>query len=104
MKAHTASQLCEVILLGYQSEVTLAGNDILGFTCLDKIMPEVELNVLWYGAAIHDVPVHPLLESYQGIEAMDNLWDIVTTETGLMGKDIRDLHILCQDKDLDKQD
>jgi len=101
---HTAAQLREVILSGDQSEVTLAGNNIPGFTCPDDIMPEINLDVPWYGAVIHDVPAHPLLESYQGIEAMENLWDIVTTETGLMGKDIRDLRILCRDEDLDKQD
>lgn len=101
---HTASQLREVIQLGYQSEVNLAGTNIPGFTCPDDIMPEVELDVPWYGAVIHNVPAHPLLESYQGTEASEHLWDIVTMETGLMGKDIRDLRILCRDEDLDKRD
>ena len=101
---HTASQLCEVIQLGYQLEVNLAGNNILGFICSDDIMPEVVLNIPWYGAVIHNVPAHPLLESYQGTEASEHLWDIVTMETGLTGKDIRDLRILCRDEDLDKRD
>ena len=93
---HIASQLCEVIQSGgYQLEVTPAGNDIPGFTSPDNIMLEVELDIPWYEAVIHNILAHLLLESYQEIEAMEHLWDIVTMETGLMGKDIRDLHILC---------
>ena len=102
---HESSSYGITATWGYPIRLPItAGNDILDFTCPDNIMPEVELDVPWYGAVIHNILAHPLQESYQGIEAIENLWEIVTIETGLMGKDIRDLHILHWDEDLDKWD
>ena len=98
MKApHTASRVLHAIQLGYHSEVTQASLDIPDFHCLTDILPEVELDVPWYGVVVHDVPAQPLLDT-------EILWDAVMEQTGLSGKDIRDLCVLCQDKDREKKE
>ena len=58
----------------------------------------------WYGVVIHDIPAQLLLESYQGTELMEHLWDTATEQIGIPAKDIRDLCILCRDEDLEKKD
>ena len=96
MKApHMASQILHAIQLGEHTNIALTGQNIPDFHCPNDIIPEVELNLPWYGIVIHDIPAQPLLESYQGSELMEYLWDKVIEQTGLPVKDIQDLHIMC---------
>ena len=101
---HTASQILHTIQLSDPSDIALAGQHILDFDCPSDILPETELDVPWYGVVIHDIPAQPLLESYQGTELMEHLWDTATEQMGIPAKDIRDLCILCRDEDLEKKD
>jgi len=101
---HTASQILHAIQLSYSSDIALAGQHIPDFDCPSNILPETELDMPWYGVVIHDIPAQPLLESYQGTELMEHLWDTVTEQMGIPAKDIQDLHILCRDEDLEKKD
>jgi hypothetical protein len=101
---HTASQILHAIRLSDPSDIALAGQHILDFDCPSDILPEIELDMPWYGVVIHDIPAQPLLEAYQGIELMEHLWDTATEQMGIPAKDIRDLRILCQDEDLEKKD
>jgi hypothetical protein len=101
---HTASQILHAIRLSDPSDIALAGQHIPDFDCPSDILPEIELDVPWYGVVIHDIPAQPLLESYQGTELMEHLWDTATEQMGIPAKDIRDLRILCRDEDLEKKD
>jgi len=101
---HTASQLLDAIQLSGIEDVTHAGEHIPGFICPIDILPEIELDKPWFGVVIHNIPAQPLLESYQGREAMENLWDVVPNQTGLPPQDIRDIRVLCREEDLEKRD
>jgi hypothetical protein len=100
----TASQLLHVIQLNECSDIAIAGQAIPDFQCPTDILPEVELDVPWHGVVIHDIPAQPLLESYWGTEVTERLWDVVTEQIGLPGKDIRDVRVLCRDEDMEKKD
>jgi len=80
------------------------GQHIPDFDCPSDILLETKLDMPWYGVVIHDIPAQPLLESHQGTELMEHLWDTVTEQMGIPAKDIWDLRILCQDEDPEKKD
>jgi hypothetical protein len=101
---HTASQILYAIQLSDPSDIAILGQHIPDFHWPSDVLPKVELDVPWYGVVIHDIPAQPLLESYQGTELMEHLWDTVIEQTELPAKDIRDLRILCRDEDLEKKD
>ena len=101
---HTASQILHAIQLLDLSDITIMGQHIPDFHCPSDILLEVKLDVPWYGVVIHNIPAQPLLESYQGTELMEHLWDTVIEQTGLPAKNIQDLCILCRDEDLEKKD
>jgi hypothetical protein len=101
---HTASQVLQVIQLNDSHDVALAGKEIPGFSCPMEYTPSVELDVPWHGVVIHDIPAQPLIESYQGDEDTESLWDVVKEQTGLSGNDIQDLWILCRDEDMEMKE
>ena len=101
---HTASQILHAIRLSDPSDIALVGQHTLDFDCPSNILLETKLDVPWYRVVIHNIPAQPLLESYQGTELMEHLWDTATKQMGIPAKDIWDVHILCRDEGLEKKD